>query len=98
MLKKAKRVPTINVMFSDGTHKQWKKYSESKLIKELTVLLTEKTKNLGRANGEMRIVYERDPDGDFYTRFSFINLEDCLYKLKPAIEPALLRFFYETTS
>ena len=89
------KVPSINVRFSDDTHKQWKKWTESKLIKELTKLLDEKTKSNGRASGSVSIVYAKDPDGDYYTRFTFVNAQDCIEKLKPSIEPGLLKWFYE---
>lgn len=95
MLKKTSKVPTINISFEDGTHRQWKKYSEAKLLREVTVYLNQKTKSEGRAVGSVRVVYAKDPQGDFYTRFSFFNTDDCIYKLKPTIEKELLRWFYE---
>jgi hypothetical protein len=92
------KVPSINVSFEDGTHKSWKKWTERKLITELTKLLNEKTKLRGRASGDIRIVYQKDPDGDYLTRFSFINTEDAIKKLMPSIEPAMLRWFYASNS
>lgn len=96
--KYGKQVPSVNISFSDGTHKQWKKWSEPELLREVTKLLTQKTKSEGRAVGDVKIVYARDPEGDYRTIFSFHSTEDCIYKLKPAVEPGLLRWFYETTS
>jgi len=90
------KVPTVNISFDSGTHKQWKKYTGVKLFKELTVILAKETKNTGRATGSVRVVYQKDPDGDFQTRFHFHSAEDCLYKLKPTIEDDLLEWFYES--
>lgn len=89
------KVPSVTVRFSDDSYKVWKKWTEKKLINELTKLLVEKTKKNGRADGSMSIVYAKDPAGDYYTRFTFINTEDCIKKLKPSIETNLLRWFYE---
>lgn len=93
-----KQVPSINISFEEGTYKQWKRWTERELLKQVTKLLDAETKEYGRAVGKMRIVYQRDPDGDFETRFDFHSKEDCLYKLKPAIEGKLLEWFYETNS
>ena len=92
------KVPSVTVRFSDDSYKVWKKWTEKKLINELTKLLLEKEKKNGRAIGSMRIVYARDPAGDFATRFDFHSKEDCLYKLKPAIEGKLLEWFYNENS
>lgn len=97
-MKYGKQVPSVNITFSDGTHKQWKKWLEQDLLKEVTKLLKEKTKKEGRAAGVVKVVYAKDPDGDYKTVFTFHDTQDCLYKLRPAVEPGLLRWFYETTS
>jgi len=89
-----KKVPSVNLTIAYGTHKQWKKWTEKNLLKEVTKLLDAETKKTGRAIGSMRIVYAKDPAGDFVTRFDFHSKEDCLYKLKPAIEGKLLEWFY----
>jgi len=94
-MKNTKKVPSINLSLGYDTRKQWKKWSEKKLIKELTDLLTQEEKKSGRATGSIRVVYARDPGGDYYTNFTFYTKEDCLYKLKPAIEKELLNWFYE---
>lgn len=89
------KVPSINISFDSGTHKSWKKWTEKKLIKELTKLLAQKSTLLGRADGTITVVYQKDPDGDYKTVFSFQSLADCLVKIQPSIEPAMLRWFYE---
>ena len=89
------KVPSVILYFKDGTYKQWKKWTERNLLKEVTNLLDKETKKSGRAVGDMRIVYQKDPDGDFYTRFSFHSKEDCIEKLTPCIEGNLLEWFYE---
>lgn len=89
------KVPSVTVRFSDGTHKTWKKWTEKKLINELTKLLSQKSQLLGRADGTVTVVYQKDPDGDYKTQFSFQSLADCLVKIQPSIEPALLKWFYE---
>lgn len=91
----AGKVPSVNLSLGYDTHKQWKKWTERNLLKEVTKLLDEETKKKGRAAGTMRIVYQKDPDGDFCTRFNFHSKEDCIEKLKPCIEQELLRWFYE---
>lgn len=88
------KVPSVNVSFNDGTHKSWKKWTEKKLINELTKLLDSETKKSGRAQGTIKVVYQKDPDGDYKTVFSFQSLADCLVKIQPSIEPAMLRWFY----
>ncbi len=93
-----KKVPSVNLSLGYDTHKQWKKWTERELLKEVTKLLDAETKKVGRAVGTMRIVYAKDPAGDFVTRFDFHSTEDCLYKLKPAIEGKLLEWFYEANS
>lgn len=92
------KVPSVTVRFSDDSYKVWKKWTEKKLINELTKLLLEKEKKNGRANGSVSIVYAKDPDGDYKTQFSFHSLADCLIKIQPSIEPELLKWFYETDS
>lgn len=93
-----KKVPSVNLSLGYDTHKQWKKWTERELLKEVTKLLDAETKKVGRAVGTMRIVYAKDHAGDFVTRFDFHSTEDCLYKLKPAIEGKLLEWFYEANS
>lgn len=88
------RLPSININLESGTHKSWKKWTERKLITELTKLLDSETRSEGRAQGTIKVVYQKDPDGDYKTVFSFINTQDALQKLKPSIEPAMLRWFY----
>lgn len=92
------KVPTVTLGFEYGSNKVWKKWTEKKLITELTKLLDEKTKSEGRAMGYIRITYAKDPQGDYYTRFNFYDTQDCIRKLKPSIEKELLRWFYETDS
>lgn len=92
------KVPSVNISFDSGTHKSWKKWSEKKLINELTKLLDSETKKYGRASGMIKVVYQKDPDGDYKTTFSFFNTHDAITKLKPSIEPAMLRWFYEADS
>lgn len=93
-----KKVPSVNLSLGYDTHKQWKKWTERELLKEVTKLLDAETKKTGRAIGSMWIVYAKDPAGDFVTRFDFHSAEDCLYKLKPSIEGKLLEWFYEADS
>lgn len=90
--------PTIKIYFSDGTYKYWTKSLGQVLVKGLTIKLNEKTKKLGRATGQVYITYLRDPDGDYYTKFSFYDKADCLKKIKSAIEPQLLDYIYDKTS
>ena len=93
--KYGKEVPSINLTFYDGTYVQWKKWSERELLEEVTKLLKQKTKSDGRAVGTMKIVYAKDPDGDYKTVFSFYDTIDCLKKLNQCIEPLMLKYFYE---
>ena len=89
--------PTIKIRFSDETYKYWTKQLGRVLLKGLTIKLDEKTKELGRACGEVYITYLKDPDGDYYTKFSFHDKADCLEKIKPAIEKQLLDYIYDKT-
>jgi len=86
--------PTISIRFSDGTYKYWTKQLGRVLLKDLAAILDEKTKELGRARGNVSITYLKDPDGDYCTWFSFYNKDDCLEKIKPAIEKQLLDYIY----
>lgn len=89
--------PTIKIHFSDGTYKYWTKQLGQVLLKGLTIKLNEKTKELGRACGTVEITYLKDPDGDYKTRFTFYNKDDCLSKIKPTIEKQLLEYMYDKT-
>ena len=94
MKKRQLTQPTIFIRFSDGTRKYWSKQLGRVLLKGLTIKLDEKTKELGRANGSVAITYLKDPDGDYCTWFSFYDKDDCLEKIKPAIEKQLLDYIY----
>ena len=94
MKKRQLTQPTIRIRFSDGTYKYWSKQLGRVLLKDLAARLDEKTKELGRAKGNVSITYLKDPDGDYCNWFSFYNKDDCLEKIKPAIEKQLLDYIY----
>lgn len=89
--------PTIKIYFNDDTYKYWTKQSGKVLLRGLTIKLDEKTKEVGRACGTATITYLIDPDGDYITRFTFYNKDDCLNKIKPALEKQLLDYMYDKT-